>query len=152
MASGEELLRVPAKDRGKWLKEQADQAVTGAALNALKAADTAEALVAALERKVARELTPNIVPPGAMVLQPSEERRRSGSHYTPRSLTEPIVRKALEPNGRRNLTNLTCWPVNSPTIFGLQWSVKPVGAAARSAVRPVAGTACAFSAGPAAGR
>ncbi len=32
-----------------------------------------------------------------MVLQPSDERRRSGLHYTPRSLTEPIVRKALEP-------------------------------------------------------
>jgi len=30
-------------------------------------------------------------------LQPTEERRRSGSHYTPRSLTEPIVRHALEP-------------------------------------------------------
>src|SRR5262249_15343654 len=49
------------------------------------------------ERKVARDLTPNIVPPGAMVLQPSDERRRSGSHYTPRTLTGPIVRKALEP-------------------------------------------------------
>ena len=32
-----------------------------------------------------------------MVLQPSEERRRSGSHYTPRGLTEPIVRTTLEP-------------------------------------------------------
>ena len=32
-----------------------------------------------------------------MVLQPSEERRRSGSHYTPRELTEPIVRTTLEP-------------------------------------------------------
>ena len=32
-----------------------------------------------------------------MILQPSEERRRSGSHYTPRTLTEPIVRKALKP-------------------------------------------------------
>jgi type I restriction-modification system DNA methylase subunit len=32
-----------------------------------------------------------------MVLQPSEERRRSGSHYTPRTLTEPIVRTTLEP-------------------------------------------------------
>ena len=32
-----------------------------------------------------------------MVLQPSDERRKSGSHYTPRSLTEPIVHKALEP-------------------------------------------------------
>jgi hypothetical protein len=31
------------------------------------------------------------------VLQPTDERRRSGSHYTPRSFTEPIVRKTLEP-------------------------------------------------------
>src|SRR5205085_6359733 len=89
------------KDRGKWLKERTDQTLTGAALNALKAADTPEALVAALERKVARELTPNIVSKGGMVFQPSDERRRSGSHYTPRSLTEPIVRKTLEPILRR---------------------------------------------------
>jgi hypothetical protein len=93
----EELLHVPGKDRGKWLKERTDQTISGAALNALKTADTPEALAAALERKIAKELTPNIVPPGSMVLQPSDERRRSGSHYTPRSLTEPIVRKALEP-------------------------------------------------------
>ena len=32
-----------------------------------------------------------------MVLQPSDERRRSGSHYTPRSLTAPIVRTTLQP-------------------------------------------------------
>ena len=36
-----------------------------------------------------------------MILQPSEERRRSGSHYTPRELTEPIVRVSLEPVLRR---------------------------------------------------
>lgn len=93
----EELLNVPAKDRAKWLKEHADQAVTAKALIALKAADTPEALVGALDRKVAKELTPSIVSAGCMVLQPSDERRRSGSHYTPRSLTEPIVRKTLEP-------------------------------------------------------
>jgi hypothetical protein len=29
-------------------------------------------------------------------LQPTDERRRTGSHYTPRELTEPIVRHALE--------------------------------------------------------
>ena len=34
---------------------------------------------------------------GVPYLQPTAERRRSGSHYTPRSLTEPIVRHALEP-------------------------------------------------------
>ena len=32
-----------------------------------------------------------------LILQPTEERRRSGSHYTPRALTEPIVAEALRP-------------------------------------------------------
>ena len=52
---------------------------------------------AALTSVIDRNATPDLVPFGNMVLQPSEERRRSGSHYTPRELTEPIVRKALEP-------------------------------------------------------
>ncbi len=34
---------------------------------------------------------------GWMYLQPGQERRRSGSHYTPRSLTEPIVARTLAP-------------------------------------------------------
>src|ERR1019366_3338993 len=37
------------------------------------------------------------LPAGTPILQPTDERRRTGSHYTPRSLTEPIVRYALEP-------------------------------------------------------
>ena len=42
--------------------------------------------------------TPDLVPRGAMMLQPSEANGGvPGSHYTPRELTEPIVRKALEP-------------------------------------------------------
>jgi hypothetical protein len=93
----EELLAAAPGNRAKWLKEQTDQTVTGEVLNALKAAQTPEETVAALERKVAKAVTPNIVSAGSMVLQPSDERRRSGSHYTPRSLTEPIVSKALEP-------------------------------------------------------
>jgi hypothetical protein len=93
----DELLAVKPADRAKWLKEKSDQALTGQAATALREARTLEDIVAALERKVAREATPNIVPPGAMVLQPSDERRRSGSHYTPRSLTEPIVRTTLRP-------------------------------------------------------
>ena len=56
-----------------------------------------EDLLAALEKKIAWHVTPSTVPKGAMVLQPSDERRRSGSHYTPRSLTEPIVRTTLRP-------------------------------------------------------
>jgi N-6 DNA Methylase len=93
----DELLSVKPADRMKWLKERTGQTVTGQTANALKDATTPEGIVAALDRKVAHEATPNIVPPGAMILQPSEERRKSGSHYTPRSLTEPIVRTTLRP-------------------------------------------------------
>ena len=35
--------------------------------------------------------------PGRLVLQPGAERKRTSSHYTPRSLSAPIVRKTLEP-------------------------------------------------------
>ena len=51
----------------------------------------------ALDRKIAKAVTPNVVPPGAMIFQPSNERRKSGSHYTPSSLTGPIVEAALAP-------------------------------------------------------
>ena len=48
-------------------------------------------------RVLDKDATPDLVPAGALVLQPNEERRRSGSHYTPRELTEPIVRHTLAP-------------------------------------------------------
>ena len=35
--------------------------------------------------------------PDRLVIQPGPERRRTSSHYTPRSLSEPIVRRTLEP-------------------------------------------------------
>ena len=54
-------------------------------------------LHAALDRVLDHAATPDLVPRGGLVLQPNEERRRSGSHYTPRELTEPIVRHTLAP-------------------------------------------------------
>ena len=93
----EELLSAKPADRAKWLKEKTDQSLTGQPATALKEARSPEDAVAALDRKLARAATPSIVPPGAMVLQPSDERRRSGSHYTPRSLTQPIVATTLRP-------------------------------------------------------
>ena len=45
---------------------------------------TIEEMHAALDSVIDKNATPDRVPLGAMVLQPSEERRRSGSHYTPR--------------------------------------------------------------------
>ena len=93
----EALLAVKPADRAKWLKEHTNQKLLGQALEALKAAGSQEELLAALDKKIARTVTPNVVPKGAMVLQPSDARRTSGSNYTPRSLTEPIVRTTLGP-------------------------------------------------------
>jgi hypothetical protein len=93
----ESLLQISVAERNKWLKKNTDQEVTGTALAALKSAGTVEDVQAALKHKIHLEATPVAVRAGAMVFQPSPERRRSGSHYTPRALTRPIVEAALEP-------------------------------------------------------
>jgi N-6 DNA Methylase len=91
------LLAVKPADRTKWLKEQTDHELPDSAAKDVKSAVTLDDLLAGLERRIARDATPHIVPKGTMILQPTDERRRSGSHYTPRTLTQPIVRKTLEP-------------------------------------------------------
>ena len=93
----ETLLAVKSAERAKWLKENADTELNGEAEKKLKAAASVDDLLAALEKRIDRGATPGPVPKGGLVLQPTDERRRSGSHYTPRSFTEPIVRKTLEP-------------------------------------------------------
>ncbi|KKL08956.1 hypothetical protein LCGC14_2570680, partial [marine sediment metagenome] len=40
---------------------------------------------------------PMVIMPGSVYVTAGEERRRTGTHYTPRSLTEPIVQHTLEP-------------------------------------------------------
>src|SRR5690606_30419115 len=101
------------KDRAKWLKDHSDQKLGTAAAKELKEAGTIDELLAALDKKIAKKVTPRVVPGGAMVLQPSDERRRSGSHYTPRSLTEPLVRTTLEPI----LKQLTDPEAELPTVY-----------------------------------
>jgi class 3 adenylate cyclase len=93
----EDLLGQAAKDRSKWLKEQTDHEFSGDADKQLKAASTVDDVLAVLGPKIDRNVTPAPVPKGKLALQPTDERRRSGSHYTPRSFTGPIVRKTLEP-------------------------------------------------------
>lgn len=104
--TADELLEVPVGQRGKWLKEkiglataQADKLskevkeLDGAALLevlgkfAIGGANTKNAKNAMFSRAAA----------GQLVLQPGAERRRTSSHYTPRSLSAPIVRRTLEP-------------------------------------------------------
>lgn len=91
------LLPEPGGTRAKLILDRADRKLTDKLKKAVAQAATLEDLHAALQPVIDKAATPDLVPPGAMVLQPSEERRRSGSHYTPRELTEPIVRTTLDP-------------------------------------------------------
>jgi N-6 DNA Methylase len=85
-------------DRQKWLKDRGIKLSTKQAKDVKDAGSIAQ-LIEAFGSLVDERASPKATPigPGAPYLQPTEERRRSGSHYTPRSLTEPIVRHALEP-------------------------------------------------------
>ena len=93
----EELLRATPAKRAEWLQKSTGQKLAPKATAALKSAASLPDLLAALDRKIEKDLTPAVVPAGSMIFQPSPERRRSGSHYTPRSLTSPIVEAALAP-------------------------------------------------------
>ena len=93
----EALLGEAGGKRAKWLRDRTDRALTDRVRKPVVAAETVADLHAALQPVIDAAATPDLVPAGAMVLQPSQARRRSGSHYTPRELTEPIVRTALEP-------------------------------------------------------
>ena len=92
------LLAEKPGDRQKWLKERSIKLSAKQAKGVKDARDVA-ALIEAFGSLVDERASPKATPigRGAPYLQPTEERRRSGSHYTPRSLTEPIVRHALEP-------------------------------------------------------
>jgi N-6 DNA Methylase len=89
------LLELPGDERGKKLKELANCDV-GKAVADLAKAKTPGEFAAALGRRISPR-TPQVMAPGSLYLQPGEERRRSGSHYTPRELTEPIVQTTLRP-------------------------------------------------------
>ncbi|MDN2581134.1 DNA methyltransferase, partial [Aquibium sp. ELW1220] len=94
------LLAAKPNDRAKFLKDEADRGkVTDKVGKALKEAGTIDELVAALTPIVDERASPGaaVAAAGTPLLQPTDERRRTGSHYTPRSLTAPIVQHALEP-------------------------------------------------------
>lgn len=95
----DELLARKGKDRIKDLKENVGRTLTAAQAKPVEAAKSVEELAAAFEGMVDERGSPRHVTAlaGTPILQPTGERRRTGSHYTPRSLTQPIVAHALEP-------------------------------------------------------
>jgi hypothetical protein len=95
-----ELAALRPEERLKRLKEAAQRSsLTERQQREIRAAAGVEGMAAALDGIVDERGSPDkrILPDGAPILQPTAERRSTGSHYTPRSLTEPIVGHALEP-------------------------------------------------------
>jgi hypothetical protein len=70
------VLAEPAGNREKWLQDHADRKLTDTVKKAVAAAATVEDLHSALLPVIDLAATPDLVSKGAMVLQPSEERRR----------------------------------------------------------------------------
>jgi hypothetical protein len=87
------------KERIKLLKTETGLSLSGAKAVGVEAAANVESLAEALASSVDGRGSPTAAPfaAGTPILQPTDERRRSGSHYTPRSLTGPIVEHALAP-------------------------------------------------------
>jgi hypothetical protein len=94
---GARLLEVAPARREKWLQDELsfDKGLATKVAAATKSARSADEILAAIEplSGKARERATA----GTLVIQPGPERRRTSSHYTPRSLSEPIVQKTLDP-------------------------------------------------------
>lgn len=97
------LLGKAGKERVKYLKEEGDRALSASQAQGVEGAKGVADLIDALDSIVDERASPGKreLPAGTPILQPTDERRRTGSHYTPRSLTEPIVHYALEPALKR---------------------------------------------------
>jgi N-6 DNA Methylase len=98
------LLAQKSDARLKSLKKDYARAQLSAAQKkAVKDAKTIDEMADALDSIADERGSPGrrILATDSPILQPTDERRRTGSHYTPRSLTEPIVRHALEPAFQR---------------------------------------------------
>ncbi len=95
--TGEQLAAEPTGARGKWLVDELGLAKADAdrLAKAIGNVHKADAVLDALAPFATT--TPPRSDAGRYIIQPGAERRRSGSHYTPRTLTGPIVEKTLAP-------------------------------------------------------
>jgi hypothetical protein len=92
----DELAALRGAARIERLSSAAGLELKGRAARAVEAATTPEALFAALASKASpRRRDP--INAGELFLQPGEDRRRSGAHYTSRAVTRVLVERALAP-------------------------------------------------------
>lgn len=93
----DELLAEVAAKRPEWIRERTDRKLTAKQLGAIKGVASVADVQSALSSIIDERITSKPLPAGVPVLQPTQARRRTGSHYTPRQLTAPIVAEALRP-------------------------------------------------------
>jgi hypothetical protein len=125
--SAAELLALKkTAEREAFLKDtiglaKAQASKLAAALHGAKDEDQALSILADLRAK-----NTDLAAAGRLVIQPGEERRRTSSHYTPQSLTEPVVRRTLapllaalgpEPSSRALLSLKICDPAMGSGAF-----------------------------------
>jgi hypothetical protein len=95
--SAYELWNVPARERGKFLQEETGLAKAQAQKIADAFSETKDELAGMAVLEGYRVKGTELAGVGTLLLQPGPERWRTSSHYTPRSLSAPIVRRTLEP-------------------------------------------------------
>lgn len=88
---------IVVKDKAKKFVEVSELKLSDKLKKELNESNTLVELESILDKWIDRRATPFVLPKGAMVLVPSEARRKSGSHYTPRDITAPIVYSVLAP-------------------------------------------------------
>ena len=117
-----QLLTQPGNKREKCLDDHAGVALKlpAKAKQGLKDATSLPELCITLGTRLSPH-TPRGLIAGSLILQPTAERRRSGSHYTPRALTEPIVAEAFRPwlercNGQPTAEQILALKVCDPAM------------------------------------
>lgn len=97
----DELMGLEGAKRIAFVEELTGWKPNAKAGAAIKAAKDQGEMLDALTDRIRRDITPRPLTQGGLTLQPGEERRKSGSHYTPQQLTRPLVAKAFEPHFNR---------------------------------------------------
>ncbi len=97
----DELMALEGAKRIAFIEELTGWKPNAKAGAAIKAAKDQGEVLDALTDRIRRDITPRPLTQGGLTLQPGEERRKSGSHYTPQQLTRPLVAKAFEPHFNR---------------------------------------------------
>jgi hypothetical protein len=97
----DELMALEGAKRITFIEELTGWKPNAKAGAAIKAAKDHGEILDALTDRIRRDITPRPLTQGGLTLQPGEERRKSGSHYTPQQLTRPLVAKAFEPHFKR---------------------------------------------------